>query len=1185
MNNAKCSMLNEQVLENDQRKSRKNHPAQKDPSIASQQSNIPTSHQLFSPPTTNLFTTNHQPFPPPTFFLTLAPLMHSNPAVRFRLFFLLLFAAFSAHAQDYKFNRLGVEDGLSQSVINCILEDNKGFMWFGTQEGLNRYDGYSFDVFKRDPEDSNSLSNNFIYSLLQDHNGVLWIGTNGGGLNSFNPVTGQFKNYLHDPNVRTSISNDVVRAIYEDKNGKLWIGTDGGLNVFDAATEKFISFENNPNDQYSISSNNIYDIIEDANGNIWIGTYGKGLSMYDQGKRRFYNYELSNDDLNRLYPNLVTSDLKRRSQCSQVRDLLLYDATHIWVGTDGGGIELFNITTHAFESVMYPNERSTSIASSAVLSMNDDQRGNIWIAMFGGGVDIFNKATKSIQHYTSNENDEYALSSSGIRCIYPDRNGNIWVGTNGEGLNVYFISTSTIGHIRRSERPGVGENTLMSSKILSVMEDKNGLLWIGTSEGGLSSLDRTKGIYTHHPELSTSTNNSVLCLLQSSDGSIWAGTWGEGLNRKDPEGKVTSYTPDNQLKNGAILCITEEPSTGAIWFGTFGAGLYRLDPKTDSLHQFTVESDNLSSNYIYSVYFDRSGALWVGTRAGGVMRYNASTQQFVSYKHDDKNKKSLSNNIVYCVTEDLQGNIWMSTASGLDRFDPKTGSFDIWYEHDGLPSDNIYAILIDVKGNLWLSHNKGLTRFNPTVVKGDLFKNYGKAAGVQPSEFNQGAFFKNKKGELFFGGQAGLNIIDPQKIEMKFPAPNVYITSYRRFGKEIHLDTSIVNLKVLNVSWRDNNFMFQLAALNFVDPQKNLYQYKLDGIDDEWSEITSNRYVSYTNLPGGNYTLHVRAADSNGNWSEDKELLRIHVEPPFWKTNWFYSLCVVVLVAGIFTFIRMRTAAIKKENRILEAKVAERTQELAQKNADITSSIQYAKRIQSATLPELDVIYEHFPQSFVLYKPKDIVSGDFYWFEEKNGKYILGVGDCTGHGVPGALMSMIGHNILNQVVLEKGITEPDQILNSLNDGVRSALKQDQHEQDTTDGMDIGIISYDKVKKEILFAGALRPLIVVKKGILSKVDSDRFPIGGSQDTRDMKFSMHRFFVEPGDTLYMFSDGYADQFGGIKGKKFMIKNLIGKLQSIQELPMHEQAFALEQTFEDWKAGFQQVDDVLVVGVRIT
>ncbi len=1104
----------------------------------------------------------------------------------FRLLFAcLLLVGTKVNAQDFKFNHLSVKSGLSQSVINCTIQDEKGFMWFGTQEGLNRYDGYNFRIFKRDPEDTNSLSNNFIYALKQDKKGIIWIGTNGGGLNSFNPITEKFTHYLNDSKNPTSISNDVVHVIHEDKAGKLWIGTDGGMNEFDPLTGKFIRYENNPIDPFSISSNHVYDILEDPSGNIWVGTYGKGLCMYDQSSRRFFNYELSGTDFDRLFPKNIPSDLKRREQCLQIRSLLQFDESHIWLGTNGGGIESFNIKNKTFESMMYPDGSVTGISSTQILTMCDDGEGNVWIGTFESGIDIINKNDKSLQHYTQNEQDDYALSSTGIKCIYRDKNGNMWLGTNGEGINIYFTSTSTITHIRHSERPEVGENTLKSSAILSVMEDKSGLLWIGTSGGGLSTLNRKNGQYQHYPQLSTALNNSILSLLQSSDGTIWVGTYGEGLNSYDPvTKKIKSYTPDNQIIEGTILSIVEEPGTGAIWFGTFGAGIYRLDPKTDSLQQFTVESDGLSSNYIYCLYFDKRGELWIGTRAGGVMMHDMPRGKFEIFNHDDKTKKSLSNNIVYCITEDVNNNIWIGTANGLDKFDRPSGTFDVWYERDGLPSDNIYTIIPDNDGYLWLSHNKGLTRFDPSLGKKDCFKNFGSGAGVQPAEFNQGAYFKNKKGELFFGGQEGLNIINPLKVKMLSTAPSVFIISYKRFGKEVVLDSNIINTKILNVTWRDNSFMFELAALNFVDPTKNFYQYKLEGVEEEWSPATSNRYVSYTNLAGGNYSLHIRASDCNGNWSEDKLVLSIHVEPPFWKTNWFYSICVLLLVSGIFIFIRVRTAAIKKENRVLEMKVTERTQELAQKNADITSSIQYAKRIQAAMLPELDVIYEHFPQSFVLYKPKDIVSGDFYWFEEKNGKYILCVGDCTGHGVPGALMSMIGHNILNQVVLEKGIVEPDKILNSLNEGVRAALKQDQHEQDTTDGMDIGIISYDKDRKEILFAGALRPLIVIRKGLLSKIESDRFPIGGSHDTRDKKFSVHRFFVETGDTLYMFSDGFADQFGGERGKKFMMKNLLAKLQELQNYPMSEQSSIMDETFENWKTGFQQVDDVLIVGVRI-
>ncbi|HTL80821.1 MAG TPA: triple tyrosine motif-containing protein, partial [Bacteroidia bacterium] len=624
--------------------------------------------------------------------------------------------------------------------------------------------------------------------------------------------------------------------------------------------------------------------------------------------------------------------------------------------------------------------------------------------------------------------------------------------------------------------------------------------------------------------------------------------------------------------------------THAIWFGTFGGGIYRIDPLTDSLRHFTKEKDSLSSNFIYSLFFDHKENLWIGTRACGVMMRARGSNVFKNYQHSDDDKNSLSNNIVYCVVEDKDMNIWLSTANGLDKYEPAGGKFSVIYERDGLPSDNIYAVVPDLNGNLWISHNKGITEFIPTATGTDRFRNFGPASGVQTTEFNQGAYFRNKKGILFFGGQGGLNIIDPKSLDQAGIAPDVYIVSYKRFGQEIALDTSVSIAKTIRVGWRDNNFQFELAALSFVEPEKNLYQYKLEGIDDDWSKATTNRYVSYTNLPGGNYELHVRVADSNGNWSDDKILVHIHVQPPFWKTTWFYILCVIVVITGFILFVRYRTAAIKKENRILESKVAERTQELAQKNADITASIQYARRIQVAMLPEMEFIVRHFPESFVLYKPKDIVSGDFYWFGEKNGLSIFAVADCTGHGVPGALMSMIGHDLLNQIVLEKGTTDPGEILNSLNEGVRAALKQDQHDQDTADGMDIAVCVLDKKKHELSFGGALRPLIFIRKSLLSKIESDRFPIGGTHDTKDKKFSTHKILVEKGDALYLFSDGFADQFGGERGKKFMMKHLLEKLRQIHELPMQLQSAELEETFDTWKEGLQQVDDVLVVGVRI-
>jgi ligand-binding sensor domain-containing protein/serine phosphatase RsbU (regulator of sigma subunit) len=1089
-------------------------------------------------------------------------------------------------AQDYKFNHLGVEQGLSQSVINCILQDQRGFMWFGTQEGLNRYDGYNFKVYKHSPIDSTSLANNFIYSLYEDKDGIIWVGTNGGGLDALNPATEKFTHYAFDVNDTTSISDNIVRAIHQTKDGMLWIGTNKGLNEFNPQTKKFIRFVSKPDDQFSISLEYINVINEDQKGNLWLGTFGKGICMFDKATRRFYDYRISAQTMTDLYEQYIHLDSKRTTQCLQVRTLLFYDKTHLWIATNGGGIQIFNIETLQYESVMLPEIGPHPIITYQIISLCDDQNGNIWIGSFDNGLDIYHRSDKSIDHHFKNQQDKYSLNSSSVKSLYRDRNGNMWLGTNGEGINIYFRSTSVIEHIRKSEQVGMAEKTLKSSQVLCVMEDSKKNTWIGTLDGGLSSLNRETNQYTHYPQLSTAPNNGILSILEAKDHTIWIGTYGEGLNHYNPEtGEIKYYTPHDRINDGTILCVAQEPETGAIWFGTFGAGLCRIDPITDSLQQFTVKSDSLSSDHIYSLFFSSNGDLWIGTRSGGLMQRDKKTGKITKYLHDEKKKESISNNIVYCIVEDQTGAIWLSTANGLNRFNSTTKTFLGWYENDGLPSDNIYAILIGDNGELWLSHNKGVTCFNPDLTGEKRFRNYGPAQGLQSTEFNQGAYFKNKEGEIFFGGQDGLNILNPKLINAKKTTPPpAFIISYKRFGKEIRLDSNIITKKRLDVNWRDNNFTFEIVTLNFVDPSKNYFQFKLEGYDDNWSPPTNNRFISYTNLSGGNYTLLVRTADENGNWGNPLPLIEIRIKPPFWKTGWFYTLCSLIIVGAIFGFVSYRTSSIKKENRILESKVAERTKELAQKNADITDSIQYARRIQFAILPELETIYRHLPDSFVLYKPKDIVSGDFYWFAEKQGRLIMVVADCTGHGVPGALMSMIGHDLLNQIVLEKNTTSPDEILNLLNKGVRAALKQDQQDQDSTDGMDIAVCSIDKSKNELLFAGALRPLIMIRNGVLSKTEHDRFPIGGSQDNREKKFNLHRINYQLGDCFYMFSDGFADQFGGPKGKKLMIKNLLDTLSKNSHKTMTEQSEILNSIFENWKVDHQQVDDVLLVGIRL-
>lgn len=1103
-----------------------------------------------------------------------------------RTFCCWLLSCVVVNAQELKFSHIGSDQGLSQAVANDIFQDKQGFMWFATQEGLNKYDGYTFTIYKNDPNDSSSIANGYLNTIIQDVNGKYWIGTNGGGADMLDDLSGKFSHYAHQEKDPKSISNNFVRTIFEDRDQQLWFGTEKGLNLLDRKTNTFTRFLHDSDNVNSISGNIINDIFQDRAGNLWIGTQDGGLCMYDKKTGRFTSHLMSADEINlhimkefawRTFAEI--SDRVRR-----IRSIYQAADGMLWCGTDGAGVLIFDPVKKVYLKAHIVNSGKIGIRA---LSICNDEYGRIWIGTYGNGIYIYNPANGNFENHIADERNSYALNHNDIKCILQDNGGNIWVGAAGGGINVHFKSMNKFSHIKRSERPEARDHTLKSEFVMAVLEDHQGLLWIGTYGGGLTSINRKTNEYRDYPELSTASQNAILGLMEDVDGNIWVATYGDGINMLNRKtGKVSRYNPPRFMAEGTVLCMTQDKNKN-IWYGTFDSGVYCLNPETNEVKSYTTK-DGLSGNGIFALYFDHLGKLWIGTAGGGLMCMNTQTGKVITYQNNKEDKNSLSNNFINCISEDSKGRIWIGTRNGLNAFTPETNKFSVWYESDGLVNNYIYGILVDSKDNLWMSSNKGVTCFDPAAENenGSAFRNFGVNDGLQRGEFNQGAYYKSKNSEFFFGGIYGLNTFFPEKIKLANKKPSVYLTSYKRFGKEVKLDTSITYKKYIELSWKDNYISFEFTALDFAMPWKNKYQYKLEGFDDDWSPPSSNRIASYTNLPGGVYTFRVRAANSEGVWNETGTSLQIRIIPPFWKTNWFYALSVLFIIACIFGFIRYRTGAIQKENKILEQRVQERTYELAQKNADITASIEYAKRIQSAMLPPLDLIFKHLPDCFVLYRPKDIVSGDFYWFGEKNNRKIIVAADCTGHGVPGALMSMIGHNLLNQIVLEKGITEPGKILTALNEGVRNALKQGHHQfegQNTSDGMDICLCSIDETASEIQYAGALRPLVVVRKGQLSKVDSDRYPIGGHQDNNDLQYTTHTFTVEKSDTIYLFSDGYADQFGGEKGKKFMVKRMQDMLLSIQRMNMPEQGRHLDKTITEWMGSMQQVDDILVIGIR--
>jgi ligand-binding sensor domain-containing protein/serine phosphatase RsbU (regulator of sigma subunit) len=1082
---------------------------------------------------------------------------------------LIVGTVFSGISQEFKFSHITAEQGLSMTVVNCVLQDSRGFMWFGTQDGLNKYDGYNITVFKHNPVDSNSLSNNFINVLYENKIGELLIGTNGGGLDVYNLSTGKFKHHIGIQGNKNSLSNNNIKAILEDNEGLLWIGTDDGLNSYNKKTNTFNRYLNDGNNPNTISNNNAYCLHQGADGRLWIGTYGGGLNSFDKKTGKFEHYNQYNNSGGLLYENI-----------NLIRTIFEDKEGIFWIGTYGEGIQVFDPQFGHYLKNIRPSSDVNSLSNDKIMSITEDNASVLWIGTYGGGIDLYNKKTGRFRSIVYDEKNNSGLNNNQIKTIYHDKVGSVWVGTEGGGVNTYFRASSKFKFYKNNSNE---INGLKSNIVLALMEDHDGLLWVGTGHGGLSSLDRETNIYQHYPQLSTGSNESILSLFEDKDGIIWVGTWGGGLNSYDKKTKkTTSYPEFKSSQNGTITTIYQDEK-GLIWVGTYKAGVFVYDKVKKTFQNYSTAT-GLNSDNIYNIYEDSKGYMWIATDGGGVIKFKPEANFMKTFTRDEKNN-SISSNSVNCVYEDKEGDIWLGTSNGLNKLNTESEHFDHYFEKDGLPNDFIYCILPDGKGNLWMSTNKGVSKFNPDAKNenGSSFRNYDVNDGLQGLEFNQGAYFLSKKGEMFVGGVNGFNTFLPNKIKDNPSIPEVHVISYKRFGKEVALDTLIYDKKYIELSYKQNFFSFDFVALDYQMPGKNKYSFKLDGVDDDWSPPSTQHYASYTELSGGDYLLRVRGANNDGTWNNEGATIFIRINPPFWKTKWFYGISVFLIIASFWGFLKYRTSSIKRENKILEEKVEERTQELAQKNKDITSSIQYAKRIQLAILPPLEQVFKFFPSSFILYKPKDIVSGDFYWFGIKDGKKIIAAVDCTGHGVPGAFMSMIGHNLLNQIISENGITEPDEILNALHHGVQAALKQGTNVVDTADGMDVAICTIDGGNEELKFAGAYRPLFILNKDKFVKIDPDKYPIGGSQLDAGRKFTCHSVKLSAGDSVYMASDGYADQFGGEKGKKFMVKRFNELLVEMQDQSMTEQYKTLDSTFESWRGNYQQVDDILIIGLR--
>lgn len=854
-----------------------------------------------------------------------------------------------AQAERLKFNHLSLEHGLSQNAVYTIIQDFRGFMWFGTEDGLNRYDGSRFISFKMDVTDPYSLGDNVVYCLFEDQSRTLWVGTRGGGLDRFNRDTGTFTHYRHNPNNINSLSENCVNVVYEPPQhpGELWIGTQAnGVDKFEPRKERFTHYRHVPNNPFSPGSNKISQIYEDRSGKLWFATKGGGLNKFDRGTNRFIRFEFDPLDPNSTYFNNVFAICEDRTGM-------------LWIGTDGG-VRKFNPLTEQFTDYIFKpvtGNDPRNLSDNNVRVIHEDRRGIIWIGTLGG-VNVLDPMTGKLIRSKANPLDPDGLSDNDVWSIYESRDGVLWIGTEGGGLNTLDLDGKPFIHYRRDiENPGsLNQNEIWS---FCGSRQKPWITWIGTKGGGLNEFNEKTGHFTHYlhdPKNPRSiSSNSIYAIYEGREGKFWIGTGNAGLSRFDPgNGSFTNYMHQpgnvNSLSNNCVWALGEDKH-GNIWIGTDGGGLDCFDPVKKVFKHFIPKQGDpasISSFHIWSIHKDGTGTLWIGT-ADGLNRFKPETGTFTRYSSDANNPGSLGDNHILCIYTDHTGNLWIGTqGGGLNRFNREIGTFSRYTQKNGLPNNVIYGILEEnVFGGgddpyLWLSTNNGLSRFNPRT---GAVKNYTSSDGLQSNEFNAGAFYKNKKGEMFFGGNNGFNVFDPRAIFDNHYIPPVVITRlevlYREAlpgkviaGKSI-LKKSITETTEIKLSYRHDVLTFEFAALHYASPADNRFAYRLEGLEKDWNYSENRHFVTYSQLQPGDYVFHVKASNNDGIWNDEGISLKISIIPPPWKTWWFRIALVVFIGAMIYVLYRIRTQNIKSYEKELEKLVIERTQELKEKKDEL----------------------------------------------------------------------------------------------------------------------------------------------------------------------------------------------------------------------------------------------------------
>jgi ligand-binding sensor domain-containing protein/serine phosphatase RsbU (regulator of sigma subunit) len=1138
-----------------------------------------------------------------------------------------------------KFTTFSIAQGLPSNSVPAMAEDKSGNIWFASNgNGVSRYDGTTFHTFST----ADGLASNTIWSIMQDRAGTIWFGTDG-GLSRFDPEGSGNKHFL---NLTTSegLAGSYVNCILEDRNGIFWIGTEGaGISLYDRHAPKGKCFRT-INIKTGLAGNRISSILEDKKGNIWVASMDGGLSMYTPpaGKGpgqpepdshiHFLNLS-QKDGLPSDHVQCIHEDARGNlSFGTQDAGLSFYcDATgpgekshflnigtaqglggnnvlsitedadaNLWIATEGGGISLYQ--DRSFISFT----TQEGLSNSTAWSVCNDQQGNLWFGTYGAGVcrygktlkadsirkkpGFFNPAEETFTNYTVAQ----GLASNIVISSLADSHGNVWFGTRGGGISMYEPRTAQPGRFTNlSLSQGIHENTFWS-----IAEDKKGNLWFGTNG---------HGVCKYAP-----------ATLPHSGTRADKDTKRESRFRK---GTITTYSTQQGLAGNIVWCITED-HTGKMWFGTNGSGLSCFDGK--SFVNFTSRQ-GLPNNSVLCSWEDAAGKLWVGTNGGGVARYDGKS--FLNYTAS----QGMGDNAVVGIKGDKNGNVFFATSAGItvlkgfrasrDSGNARVNSaltkpsnklsnseianylpiFEVYNSKTGYPIKDINtnAVCIDSNDVIWAGTGDRVVRFDYSAIHKSLAAPRLQLQSVKINNEKLCWFDLLKHGpELFRQDSLQISASEVEEIgtfDRKLKE-NERSRMKEQFG-DIQFDSISRFYPIpqhLILPYAHNNVVFEFAAVEPGRPGFVKYQYFLEGYDKSWNPVTDKTSAAFGNIREGSYKFRLKAQSADGVWSQTL-VYEFSVLPPWYRSWWAYGLYLLAAVGGIFTFSTYRTRALIAERTLLESKVLERTQELREKNEEVETqkmlieqkqnkildSINYARRIQEALLKEEEHISTHLPPHFVLFKPKDIVSGDFYWSMEKEGYWYVAAVDCTGHGVPGAFLSMLGMAFLNEISAMPGILSPAEMLDHLRNKIMEELYQTGKQGENKDGMDISLIRIQLGTQEFEWAGAYNSLLIQEGDSITEIKADRQPIGYYPSPGP--FTNRVCKIKPGSTVYLFTDGYADQQNKNKGRitRMALKEL---LLSLRSASMDQQKLELDTFLKAWQGNRSQTDDICMIGIRL-